>query len=205
MDVQVTKLDRAYQLASELDEVTKDKSKNFTEEIRRIINNLKVHWRGDDATIYINKWIDVYEKIVIYFNELNKTTNFLQNNFVNMQICRSRASKNIKVGDKSSYIDEYNPLKKIDSTEEFYYDEQLKNDYLDIEELCNAYNRFADSTDKNMSQVFSNWKIGIGRKESGNYYQKIFAYSKSLFKEITSLRDELETIINNFDKLSIQQ
>ena len=201
MDVQVTRLDRAYKVSEELDKNTVTKAKTFAEEMARIIHNLNLHWRGDDATLYINKWIILYEKLFNYFSELNKTTNFLQNSFVNMQMCRSRTSSNMKVGDKTTSKYEFDLLEKLDTTSEYYYSEELKTDYLDIEELCNQYEKFAGTTDNNMNELFGNWKIGIGRKEVVNYYQKISNYSKRVDKELIGLRDELATIISNFERI----
>lgn len=202
MDLQVTKVDKAYATSESLNNKTVKTSTEISQDMERVLNNMKAHWKGEDATLHINEWIDKYDKLGDYFTELNKTTNHLQNYFVNLQVCRSRVTVNPKVGDVTSEKHDFNPISTIDTTEEYYFDEKLLDDFKELQEISKKYDSFVDDVDNNMNEVFQNWKIGIGRDEVGKYYQRIENFSRKLSSEIHAQNDKLETVIHNIEKIN---
>ena len=203
MEIQVTKLDKAFKTSQELSKNTIETSKKISQELERIIKNMTIHWQGEDATLHINQWIEEYDKLSTYFTELKKTENYFQDYFVNLQTCRSRTSSNTKVGDIIRDNYEFSSINKIDTTMGYYFDEQLKNDYKSIQEVSKYYDEFINTVDSDTEEIFRNWKIGIGRKEVGDYYQKISSYSKRISKDIHELNDKLAIAIYNIDKINI--
>jgi len=202
MDLQVRKLDEAYVTSERLTSATLTNAQKIAEEMAKIINNMNNHWKGADATIHINKWIDVYNEFNLYFRELNKTSNYFQSFFVNLQVGRARASTNQKVGDKNSKIYEFVPINKIDTTSEYYHHPELSNDCTDLHELCTAYDKFIGYTQDEINQIFNNWKIGIGREKVGKRCQKIDSYAKKISSQIHELCAILDVIVHNFEKIS---
>ncbi len=202
MDIQVNKLDRAYTISEELDRETFETSRKMSQDLVRIVNNIKEHWHGDDATIHVNQWIEEYNKCGKYFVELSKTTNFLQNYFVDLQSCRAKTSNNTRIGDKTQRMYGFEKLPMIETTGEYYYDDRLKTDYADLQELCTNYDRFIDTTDKKVKEVLTNWSVGVGRDEVGNYYTKVNNYSTKLSREFRALNDSLGDIIQNIERVS---
>ena len=197
MDIQVIKLDATYNVIEEMNNTIGKSSDKVSSEIRRITNNINAHWRGEDATNHINNWIDQYDELSVYFDNINQVFNFLQNYFVNLQTCRSRATEINRVGDKIYRHIEYEPFEKKMPTSEFYYDEQLEKDYADVCELCNFYEDFIKITDRSMSVVLDNWLIGNGRDKMKKSYDDIVVSSKKMTTKLNELKDDLGTSISN--------
>lgn len=203
MEIQVTKLDKAFKTSQELSKNTVETSKKISQEFERIIKNMTIHWQGEDATLHINQWIEEYDKLSTYFTELKKTEDYFQNYFTNLQVCRSKTSSNTKVGDVICDNYEFNSISKIDTTMGYYFDEQLKNDYKSLQEVSKYYDEFISTVDSDTEEIFRDWKIGIGRKEVGDYCQKVSSYSKRISKDIHELNNKLAIAIYNIDKINI--
>ena len=119
-----------------------------------------------------------------------------------MQIGRSKLSDNAKLGDSITDEYEYNSIKKIEFTFEYYYDEQLKVDFINLYEIYNQYDEFIDKVELNVGEILQNWKVGIGRKKLVKIYQNAFLYAKNLVVEMDDLLDKLNKSIQNLDSIS---
>ena len=202
MDIQVKRLDRAYLTSEEIDRKTVEVSNKLSSDLVRILNNIKAHWHGDDATLHINALIDQYNKLYKYFKEMNKTSSFLQNYFVTLQVCRSKTTSNNRIGEKVSPKCEFLPVAKLETTGEYFYNPQLVGDCADLNEVCNYYDQYINSIDVSVKEVLANWTIGTGRQEVGKNYQRIFDYAQKMSKELHSLKDTLEIVNQNIGKVS---
>jgi len=202
MEIKVRKLDDAYLSIEELNHDLLDNSSNFSTDIIRLMNSIGEHWQGSDASSYINEWTKEYDNFSTYFDGMNKITNYLQNYFVNLQVCRSRANGNRKTGDKIKNKCAFQTLEKKPPTASYYYDEKLEQDYAILQELCKKYAQFLDKTNNAMDGVFQNWQMGQGRKEVQEELTTMTHFSKSVYKEMEILKDKLGTVIMNNKKIS---
>ena len=137
MDVQILDLDKAYLTSEELSQYIKENAQKISNDLRITIGNIKIHWKGEDATNHINAWINNYDKVSHHFQELYVISRYLQNYFVIIQTGRNRISEKKGIGTPNTDIYEFNPIQKIDGTSEYYYDEQLKTDHIALQETYN--------------------------------------------------------------------
>ena len=202
-DAQVIKLDDAYLTAEELSKYINDRARTLTESLEKTINNMKLHWHGEDATLHINAWIEKYIKVAYHFQELTAIGKVLQNYFVILQTGRAQLGNNKKIGDQNTNKYFYNPITKVEITTEYYYDEQLKNDFITLEEFYDLYKEFVDKVDLNIEKILLNWKIGkLVRAKLIKRYQKSFIYSKDLLVEIDELIMDLAKALQNINKIN---
>ena len=202
MDIQVKKLDLAYSSTIESNHSIKEKSIKLSDELIRILNNINEHWRGEDATLYINRWIDEYELLSLYFNNLNKEFNYLQNYFVTLQICRSRTTNIKKIGENINEKIEFTTISKKDITNEYYFDMNLEKDFNDLELLFDYYSDFIKEIGNNMEIILRNWLIGNGRKEIIDTHKNIEELSKKILNDMKMLNSELAIMIVNLKRIN---
>ena len=202
MDIQVKKLDEAYSVANEINNNIKNSSIKLSDDLKRIINSLSTHWRGDDATLHINNWIDQYDEYSFYFDNISGVFNYIQNYFVNLQTCRSATSENTKIGDRVSNRINFEPIARKETTAEYYYDEKVEDDYAQLTELCHEFDNFVQKVDNGLSEIYGNWLIGNGRAQIKESYDDIFMLSQNLSKQAEVLCDDLERIIGNNKTIS---
>lgn len=203
MDVQILDLDKAYLTSEELSQYIKENAQKISNDLRITIGNIKIHWKGEDATNHINAWINNYDKVSHHFQELYVISRYLQNYFVIIQTGRNRISEKKGIGTPNTDIYEFNPIQKIDGTSEYYYDEQLKTDHIALQETYNQYNTFVNKVEENMGKILSNWKKGkIGRDQLISKYQNSFMESQTILKEYKELMEDLGKALQNIDRIS---
>ncbi len=201
MDFQVMTLDQAYLTSEDFNQEVYTKTQYFSEELRRIIENLKIHWISSAATRHINNLIDEYNRNNIYFSELNKASKCLQNYFVTLQTCRARMSDNKKVGTKTKNKFDFDLIELVDTTDQYYFDDAMQQDYNDLEELYNQYTKFAETVDTNFEEIFSNWKEGRGRKEFLKFREDSTYTSKKLLNNLLEVKETLQEALINCQSL----
>ena len=201
MEIQVNRLDDAYKSANYLNSKTLETSKKLSSQFEEIINNIKIHWVGADASNFINRCIDEYERYSTYFSSLNGTVNYIQNYFVSLQECRAKTSNITNIGDSADSVCEFNRLQKMETTNEYSYDEQLKRDYFDLSQLNSIYDRYIGTLENYTGQIFSNWIVGTGRNEMESQLQELITVSRELSKEFHILNNDFSTILRNTLKI----
>ena len=60
MDIRVNNLDLGYDQCEGLNNLAIQKGQDLINELKNNINNLKVHWVGNDAMVHINNLIELY-------------------------------------------------------------------------------------------------------------------------------------------------
>jgi len=200
-DTQIMKLDDAYETINKLSLEIDKGQKKVLEDLENIINNIKTHWRGTDASNHINSLIDEYDKYSDFFNELGDMTSYISSYFVLMQRTRARMSEVTKVGTPELTTVNSKQLAKVENTEEYYYDPALRNDYNDICDLNSYYKEFINKTDQEIVTLLDNWKAGKGRNEIKEYFNAFWIVSNRISSRIEDLKDQMGKAIANASKI----
>ena len=200
-DTQIMKLDDAYETINKLSLEIDKGQKKVLEELENIINNIKTHWRGTDASNHINSLIDEYDKYSDFFNELGDMTSYISNYSVLMQRTRAKMSEVSKIGTPEITQISSKQLAKVENTEEYYYDPALRNDYNDICDLNSYYKEFINKTDQEIVTLLDNWKAGKGRNEIKEYFNAFWIVSNRISSRIEDLKDQMGKAIANASKI----
>lgn len=200
-DIQVMKLDDAYTDSNGISVNISKSQRKFLEDLESIINNLKEHWHGDDATNFINSLIDEYDKYVEFFGRLGMVANYLPNYFVLLQITRAKLCEVKRVGQADNDRFEPKEISKIEPTNTYYYDERLKTDYDNLNNLIEFYSKFVNSVDADIEKLLKNWRAGTGREEVKSYFDAFDVASKKISTKLVELKDKIGLIISNEGQL----
>ncbi len=203
MDVQLMKLDDAYETINRLSREINDSQNKVLEDLERIINNIKVHWHGNDASKHINSLIDEYDKYTEFFGELGEMTSYVSNYFVLLQRTRAKMSEVSKIGEAKEVKSDVKKITKVEDTNEYFYDPALQNDYSDICELSNYYSKFIDKTDQQVIELLDNWKAGKGREDIKEYFNSFWIVSNRISSRIDDLKDQIAKVIANASMYNI--
>jgi len=202
MDAQIMKLDDAYSCADELTNDIGTCYNKISEDLETIVNNVKNHWKGTDASNHVNALIDEYDKYTDYFSELSYVTSYVSNYFVALQRSRARVSDNSRVGTAGMVKCDSKALSRMDTTDEYFYDGQLKQDYNDICNLCDYYNKFVRNVESKSDTIMNNWKEGKGREQVHQYFSAFNVVSSKMISRLEDLKEEIGNVIANEDHIS---
>ena len=197
LDIQVMKLDNAYNDSNSLFVNVNTFQKKLLEELERIINNLQSHWRGSDACTHINSLIEEYDNNVDSFYDLSLMTTFLSKYFVLLQRTRAKMSDITRVGDEEEAKYKAKTIDKIEETSEYFYDEQMKTDYDDICNLNKSYSIFINQISDDSQKLLENWRAGTGREIVKNRFDTYLEKTNKLYNKLIEFEEHMNTVITN--------
>ena len=88
MDIRVNNLDLGYDQCEGLNNLAKQKGQDLINELKNNINNLKVHWVGNDAMVHINNLIELYGFLGKLVDSAMSVTSNAANSMIRLQEIR---------------------------------------------------------------------------------------------------------------------
>ena len=88
MDIRVINLDLGYDQCEGLNSLAKQKGQNLINELKNNINNLKVHWVGNDAMVHINNLVELYGFLGKLVDSAMSVTSNAANSMIRLQKIR---------------------------------------------------------------------------------------------------------------------
>ena len=88
MDIRVINLDLGYDQCEGLNNLAIQKGQDLINELKNNINNLKVHWVGNDAMVHINNLIELYGFLGKLVDSAMSVTSNAANSMIRLQEIR---------------------------------------------------------------------------------------------------------------------
>lgn len=193
MDIRVNNLDLGYEQCSELSKFINNNGHDLMAKISNNINNLKMHWIGNDAMVHINNLIELDEMLGKLINGALDVTHNAAESMIKLQTIRQMNGGNGEIGSSLPIGTDFNTIARVQSTTEYYVEPSSLNDLVTLKEIHSDYQNFIRNIITMRDDLFSNWTLGA-RIES----------AKSMFEEFINVSDKYDSfIINAIDNLEI--
>ena len=206
MDFKVTNLDGAYETLKSLNNLaTTDGISGVTlaSTLAGIINNLKAHWIGSDATLHINNLIKVYDALCALVTDV---TTVAHN--VSIPIVKAKEIREANGGAASDgtvipvYDGSFEKISEVLTTEEYYVDPTAApGDYRDLVGLSNDFNTFADKFAYYETELMENWTSGNDRATAESSFTEFNGYVVKYKEYLSDAKDNLKTATSNLSQL----
>ena len=165
MNFQANNLDAAYNQVSALNDLTTTTGVNICDSLESNIKNLKVHWKGTDATLHINNLISVLGGMRNIIVDVSKIAHNVSIPIVNVQTIRKSNGGTGGVGDVISvYNGVFSNVTQVETTDEYYVDPSAAPTDLDtLVNICDRFDQFITQFQATKQDLLNNWTSGSDR------------------------------------------
>ena len=192
-------LDNAYQTICDLFTYSVFNCEKFKQDLRLVISNLQLHWRGSDASFHINNLSSVLTELYSLINDVQNIAHSTSVAISKAQILRSFTGGSNNVGDIIP-VSEENPehFSVIDTTEEYYIDYLgAQTDYNELSEFSELFTKFCNKFHDYEDELFKNWESGTDRDNVLIQFEEITKKISDYVQKITNAKDNLGTALLN--------
>lgn len=186
MDIHVKNLDLGYDQCDGLYNLANLKGQDLINELKNNINNLKVHWVGNDAMVHINNLIELYGFLGRLVDSAMKVTSNAANSMIRIQEIRQSNGGKGSVGTTLNSFYEYGSIPNVVSTTEYYVEPGALNDLKKLENIYSSYKEFITNFKSKKDELFSNWTMGANIEEA-----------KARFEEFSSISSKYDSYLDN--------
>ena len=202
MNINVRDLDLGYNQCEELNTLSKTSGANLISNLGTDISNLRIHWKGTDATEHINNLIKVYEALVDLVTDAKAVTSAAGARISSIQEVRRANGGSGNVGD---FLDANAPEAGVqpilESTNEYYCDPSARNDYNLLEQVCSDYTAFVNDFRNQKDALMSNWTAGADRENAVKIFDEFDSNSETYNKYLISAKENLGIAVQNLSQL----
>ncbi len=203
MDFHANDLDGAYTTLSELNTLAVNDGVTMETNLKNVIDNLQIHWKGNDASGHINNLMDVCTSLNAIINNIMMVAHNVSMPIVNAQQIRN---SNGGLGDVGSIIP-YNqqaPLtfQKLEATTEYYVDPIMApKDHLNLCNMCESFTTFCNKFSQYKEELMNNWISGTNREKMVSDFTEFESNVFNYQKKLSEARDNLGIAISNLKQL----
>jgi hypothetical protein len=194
-------IDELYEKITDLNEMFSEQEKDLNNTFPKIINEMKQHWKGKDASNNINDFIKLHENYNAFAESAYKTIYDVSVPVSKVMLIKNY---NIDISDKiikKKYIS-YNKEDFSNSNDELYIEmESLKKDYNELDKelsLCtDNYKRIVNC----IEEIEKNWISGTDRDklcEKLDIFEKEYS---SFINEYSDFLSNIKTSISNINSI----
>lgn len=203
MNINVNNLDLGYQQCDELNTLSRTSGENLINNLGSDINNLKVHWKGNDATTHINNLIKVYNALIAVVADAKAITSAAGSAMSAIQEVRRANGGSGSVGSLlPKEAPDSAPISNVDETTEYYCDPSARADYIQLIQICTDFVNFKDQFVSQKDTLMSNWTAGANREQAVSAFNDFESNATNYNTYLTGARDNLEIAVNNIAKLN---
>lgn len=203
MNIQVTNLDEAYTKCEELNTLVSTSGTKLLGDLGTDISNLKVHWKGNDATVHINNLIAVYEGLVSTITAAKQITAAAGSEIIAIQQVRQANGGSGPVGSElSPSAPESNTYTRNEETLEYYCDPSASGDLSLLEEICNSFNTFKSQFVTDKDSLMANWTAGANHEDAVNCFNNFVENADTFYSYLTNAKENLSTAVSNIAALN---
>ncbi len=193
---------KGYEQCKSLNDVVAKDGKKLMDDLTSTIKNLKVRWVGADATVHINRLIDVRDGLNALLKDAIGITALAGASIIDIQSVIKANGGAIEVGQALlDKIEDALAIPKGDTTNEFNVDPAAVNDYNKLVEICDSYETFEGELKNQKDDLFSNWTEGAGIENAKKCFSEFFENSSTYKNYLTDARDNLKIAVDNISRL----
>ena len=202
MDINVNNLDLGYTQCEGLNTLVCTSGKNLITNLETNVANLKINWKGNDATVHINNLIGVHDVLVSVVTDAKNITAAAGIAMSNLQKVRNANGGTGSIGaDLPSGAPESETLAKVEETTEYYCKPAAETDYNSLVEICNAFSTFKEDFKTKRDELMSNWTEGCDHGTAVTKFNNFEDNADTYHSILTSAKDNLNTAIENIKKV----
>lgn len=203
MDFHANNLDGAYQTLSNLSSLANNEGVTIEKSLKNVINNLQLHWKGNDAVLHINNLIDVYGGLEAIVESVMIVAHDVSIPIVNAQTIRN---SNGGTGDVGAVLLYNQPEKvlfqKLENTTEYYVDPVgAPNDYTELCEAYSSYTSFCSKFSSLKEELMNNWISGTNRDKAVSNFEEFESNVSNYNKNLNAAKDNLANAITNLKRI----
>lgn len=203
MNINVNNLDQGYQQCEELNTLSRTSGENLINNLGTDINNLKVHWKGSDATIHINNLIKVYDALIAVVGDAKSLTSAAGSAMSAIQeVRRANGGSGVVGALLPNNAPDSAPIGNVDETTEYYCDPAARADYTQLVQVCTDFVNFRNQFSSQKDTLMSNWTAGANREEAVSAFYNFESNADTYNTYLTGARDNLEIAVNNIASLN---
>ena len=203
MNINVNNLDQGYTQCEELNTLSRTSGENLINNLGSDINNLKAHWKGNDATTHINNLIRVYNGLVAIVTDAKAVTSAAGSAMSAIQEVRRAYGGTGNVG---ALLPNNAPdaavIGNVDETTEYYCDPSARADYTQLVQICTDFVNFRNQFTSQKDTLMSNWTAGANREQAVKAFSDFESNADTYNTYLTGARDNLEIAVNNIAGLN---
>jgi len=203
MDFHANNLDGAYTTLSNLNALATGDGATMETNLKNVISNLQLHWKGNDAAVHINNLMDVCSGLDTIINSVMIVAHNVSMPIVNAQTIRN---SNGGMGDVGSVI-AYNqqaPLlfQKLESTTEYFVDPiGAPKDYSELCDVCNSFTSFCSKFTQYREELMNNWMSGTNRDKAVSDFEEFESNVSNYTKKLNEAKDNLGNATSNLKQI----
>lgn len=203
MDINVSNLDLGYSQCEDLNRLGTETGGELVDRLAEVINNLKAHWVGSDASNNINKLIAVHKALEAIVTDAITVSASAGNRIVAIQEVRNMNGGGGNVGATlNKNVPNAAALAECADTSEYYVDPAAANDYASLQGVCSEYEDFKNSFSSIKDELLQNWTAGSDRESAVAAFNEFSQNADTYSKYLTEARDNLGIAVSNIQQLS---
>ena len=203
MNFHANDLDGAYETLSAFYVLSTGDGEKLVTELKEIIDSLKIHWKGNDATVHINDLIDVCKGLNGIVNSVKIIAHNVSIPIVKVQTIRNSNGGNGNVGEIIPYNQEIPLLlTKLDNTSEYYVNPtETPVDYNKLCEVCDLFTIFCDRFHEHKDKLLNNWVSGNDRVRVVTEFEEFESNVSSYILKLNNAKSNLGVAIANLKEI----
>ena len=202
MNINVQNLDLGYTQCEELNTLAKTSGEEIISSLGSDISNLKVHWKGSDATKHINNLIKVYDALIAIVTDAKGVTSAAGNAIIAIQEVRR---SNGGAGSVGSMLPNNAPdaasIPAAEETTEYSCDPSARSDYNQLVQICTDFVTFRNNFQSQKDTLLSNWTAGANREQAVSNFNEFEGNADTYNKYLTDAKENLEIAVSNLSQL----
>ena len=202
MNIEVMDLDRGYNQCEALNTLSSTKGEQLISSLETDVSNLKVNWKGNDATVHINNLIKVHDALVEVVTSAKALTSAAGASMSAIQKVRNANGGSGAIGaDLPSNEPQHNAIQIVTETNEYYCKPAAEGDYNTLVEICTNFNSFKEDFIAKKDELMSNWTAGCNHEVAVSKFNEFAENSDTYYSILTSAKDNLQTAISNIKQV----
>lgn len=202
MDINVRDLDLGFTQCEDLNNLSKNSGTELINDLGTNINNLKVHWKGTDATEHVNNLIKVYEALIALVTDAKAITDFAGGRIRAIQEVRRANGGSGNVGGAlDGTAPDASGLPAVEPTNEYFCDPSSKSDYDLLDKICTDYSNFINKFSSQKDALMSNWTAGANRENAVKVFDEFSTNSSKYNQLLSNAKENLRIAVSNISKL----
>lgn len=202
MDINVRDLDLGFTQCEDLNNLSKNSGTELINDLGTNINNLKVHWKGTDATEHVNNLIKVYEALIALVTDAKAITDFAGGRIRAIQeVRRANGGSGNVGGTLDGTAPNASSLPAVELTNEYFCDPSSKSDYDLLDKICTDYSNFINKFSSQKDALMSNWTAGANRENAVKVFDEFSNNSSKYNQLLSNAKENLRIAVSNISKL----
>ena len=194
-------LDLGYDQCRDIYSLIKNDGTNLLTNIKNVVDGLRTHWKGTDATLHINQLVNVYDGVDTFITEVGNDMSFASKKIVEVQEVRRANGASGKVGEALSSCEKTETPAKVDDTPEYNCMPEASNDLKTLIQIVEQFDSFTTRIKEDSNELLQNWTAGNDRDKVVRNFSKFEEDSVEYKKSIVESRDALEVAVTNMARI----